>query len=393
MNQLSNMKISILTPDFSNNCFARAWLLAKILQVHYDVEIIGPAFSEGIWKPLQTSCDFAIKMVKGYPNGRFELRKGLRSVSGDVVYASKPLMASFGVGLVKKIMNRKPLILDIDDWEIGFGQEFYGSLNWLKKINDFRMSISNLRSPHYSVILDRLTLLADHTTVSSKVLQAKYGGTVISHGRDVCCFDPQKFDRDELRKKYLHLENQKIFVVGFLGTPRPHKGVEDLVCAISFLRNEDVSLMILGMREDAYCRRLQYEIKRSELQDRVFFFPEQPFNKLPEFLSMVDLVVIPQREKAASFGQVPAKIFDAMSMAKPIIASRVSDIPEILNGCGWTVDPQNPQQLAEVMLYALSHPFESQRIGKKAREKCKQEYSWSTLSKRLANVFSEYEKH
>lgn len=42
------MKISILTPDFSHNCFGRAWLLAKVLQRHYDIEVIGPAFGDGI---------------------------------------------------------------------------------------------------------------------------------------------------------------------------------------------------------------------------------------------------------------------------------------------------------------------------------------------------------
>jgi len=48
------MKISILTPDFSHNCFGRPWLLAKVLQKHYDVEMIGPAFGDGIWSPLRT---------------------------------------------------------------------------------------------------------------------------------------------------------------------------------------------------------------------------------------------------------------------------------------------------------------------------------------------------
>jgi len=35
------MKISILSPDLSHNCLGRAYLLAKILQRHYEVEIIG----------------------------------------------------------------------------------------------------------------------------------------------------------------------------------------------------------------------------------------------------------------------------------------------------------------------------------------------------------------
>lgn len=47
------MKISILTPDFLHNCFGRAWLLAKVLQRHYHVEMIGPAFGDGIWGLLK----------------------------------------------------------------------------------------------------------------------------------------------------------------------------------------------------------------------------------------------------------------------------------------------------------------------------------------------------
>jgi hypothetical protein len=42
------MKISILTPDLSHNYLGRAYLLAKILQRHYEVEIIGLMFGEGI---------------------------------------------------------------------------------------------------------------------------------------------------------------------------------------------------------------------------------------------------------------------------------------------------------------------------------------------------------
>ena len=46
------MKISILSPDLSHNCLGRAYLLAKVLQRHYKVEIIGPVFRYGIWEPV-----------------------------------------------------------------------------------------------------------------------------------------------------------------------------------------------------------------------------------------------------------------------------------------------------------------------------------------------------
>lgn len=44
--------------------------------------------------------------------------KGLaKKIDRDVVYASKPLFASLGLGLIKKLFNNKPLILDIDYWK------------------------------------------------------------------------------------------------------------------------------------------------------------------------------------------------------------------------------------------------------------------------------------
>ena len=42
------IKISILSPDLSHNCLGREYLLAKIFQRHYEIEIIGPIFGEGI---------------------------------------------------------------------------------------------------------------------------------------------------------------------------------------------------------------------------------------------------------------------------------------------------------------------------------------------------------
>ena len=111
------MKISILTPDLSHNCLGRAYLLAKILQRHYKVEIVGPIFGVGIWEPVANDKSITYKSVK--IRGRFkhywQIRDLAKKIDGDVVYASKPLFTSFGVGLLKKLFNSKPLILDIDD--------------------------------------------------------------------------------------------------------------------------------------------------------------------------------------------------------------------------------------------------------------------------------------
>ncbi len=381
------MKISILTPDFSSNCFGRAWLLAKLLQRNFDIEMIGPAFGDGIWKPLEKACDFETKIVKGKFNGQFEFKRIFNLIHGDVVYASKPLLASFGVGLLKKLKTGKPLVLDIDDWELGFGKEFYDSLAWYKKINDFRLSISNWRSYYYTLILNKFIKFADAITVSGNMLHSEYGGTIVWHGRDVNVFDPDRFNKILLRRKYLAEKDEDAFIVSFIGTPRPHKGLENLLEAMESIKDGNILLMIVGIDENDYCKGLKKKAEDSSLYERIIYFPAQPFDNLPEFLSITDLVAIPQLDKTASYAQVPAKMFDAMAMAKPIISTNVSDIPIILDGCGWVVEPEQPEQLALAIKYVFSHPTESLEMGLKAREKCKKEYSCRVLEEKLVAIF------
>ena len=81
------MKISILTPDLSHNCLGRAYLLAKILQRHYEVEIVGPVFGDGIWKPVADDKSITYKSVNIH--GRFkpywQIRELAKKIDGDVI--------------------------------------------------------------------------------------------------------------------------------------------------------------------------------------------------------------------------------------------------------------------------------------------------------------------
>jgi len=78
-------------------------------------------------------------------------------------------------------------------------------------------------------------------------------------------------------------------------------------------------------------------------------------------------------------------------MAKPIIATAVSDLSEILDGCGWVVEPENPEKLAEAIQYVFDHPEEAKEIGWKAREKCIEKYSWDAMEEILIKIFRKYE--
>ena len=73
-------------------------------------------------------------------------------------------------------------------------------------------------------------------------------------------------------------------------------------------------------------------------------------------------------------------------MAKPIIATEVSDFPDILDGCAWIVGPEELEKLAEVIQYVLHTPDEAEQMGWKAREKCIKKYSWDAIEEILDGV-------
>ena len=115
------MKISVLTPDVSHNCLGRAYMLARILQRRFDVEIIGPMFGEGVWAPLADAREVPLKTLRVRGSWTNAKAVALRDqLEGDVLYASKPRFPSYGLGLIEKLARRSSVVLDIDDWEGGF---------------------------------------------------------------------------------------------------------------------------------------------------------------------------------------------------------------------------------------------------------------------------------
>ncbi len=159
------MKISILSYDLSHNCLGRAYLLAKVLQRSYDVEIVGPIFGDGIWNPVDTNeFDYISVLGGAYPKFIPSIHKMLDAIDGDVVYAIKPRPTSYGIGLIKKMSAKVPVVLDIDDWEVGFYSN--SKFNFTK---DLCLSIRGPNGLLCTYLMEKLTFLADDITVSSAI--------------------------------------------------------------------------------------------------------------------------------------------------------------------------------------------------------------------------------
>lgn len=372
-------KIVILNFDISNNSLGRAYILWQALSQTHDVEIIGTSKRGIIWEPLKDS-NIPIKIIPFYkfPLLFFKLPKILKEINnGDIIYALKPRFTSFGFGLLKKIFDKTPLILDIDDWEVGF----YMRKNFWSRLLKF-LNISNPNGLFWTWILQFFIKFADKKTTVSKFLQNLYGGEIIPHAKDTDYLDPERFRNNDLREQ-LKLVDKKIVL--FLGTPRAHKGVEDAVQAVLMIDDPNLIMVIIGADPTGdYEKRL---IQLGGLKLRLIEYI--PIQDLPKYLMLADIVVIPQKHTPDTVGQIPSKLFDAMAMAKPIISTKVSDIPEILQGCGIIVNPESPIEIRDAILWILKNPEKAHLMGLKAREKCIKYYSLQSIKEKLKRIIGE----
>jgi glycosyltransferase involved in cell wall biosynthesis len=370
-------RATILCPDLAVNALGRAWVLARLLQPRFDVRIVGPCTATGIWRPLRDDTTVAYEPI---PMRRESARDGLRAwretarrLEGDLLYVSKPFATSLWAARRFARRSRRPVLVDIDDWETGIlRQQWRSYRSHIERLRFLRTSLALHHRTPWNAIAGELNLSGfPHRTVASRFLQARFGGQVIWHARDEEEFSPDRADGARERERQSIPADARLVV--FLGTPRAHKGLEQLIDAVAGMV-DGTRLAIVGVDEGVYSLRLRaYAVGR--LGDRIHLVGPQPLEDVPRLLAMADVVAIPQLEDPAGVGQTPAKVFDAMALAKPIVSTTIGDLPEILSGAGRLVAPGDVEALRSALQEVLSDPGLARRLGRAARLRFEERYS------------------
>jgi glycosyltransferase involved in cell wall biosynthesis len=355
-------KVCVLCHDLANNALGRAHVIGRLLAAEHQVEIVGPLHGQRIWAPLRRDMTVPIK-----PIDRRGVKQFIFSLDCDLLYAIKPKPTSLGIALAAKMSRGLPVVADVDDWEAAF---------YLENPRWFARNLIEVWKPnnaYLTLAAGRVIRLADAVTVSSTFLQQKFGGTVLPHSRDIAMF-PEGQQRDERLAEEIGVDGKT--VVMFVGSPRAHKGIADVINALDRLQNPRLAFVVVGSVEDLPARAYLRSIG------------PQPFDRLPAVLALADMVVLAQRKSRIGDAQVPAKVFDAMAMAKPVIATRVSDLPAILAGCGLIVECGDIAALAAAIGRLADDLQLRQRLGSAGRRRFEREFSDEAVRPTIETVVS-----
>jgi glycosyltransferase involved in cell wall biosynthesis len=86
---------------------------------------------------------------------------------------------------------------------------------------------------------------------------------------------------------------------------------------------------------------------------------------------------------------IPNVLLESMAMGVPVVATRISAIPELVETekTGLLVTPGQPQQLAEAMLRMLTNTELRSRVVPAARQRVLQDFDNKVLIKKLADIY------
>lgn len=144
----------------------------------------------------------------------------------------------------------------------------------------------------------------------------------------------------------------------FVGRLRIRKGVEVLLDALRGLPEDGPPLWVAGDGE--HRARLEALVGKWGLGERVRFLGRCDAATVRALLLGCRALVVP-----STYEGMPLVVLEAMEAARPVVASAVSGIPEVVRDgvTGWLVPPEDPGALALALAEAAIDPEEARRRG------------------------------
>jgi len=275
--------------------------------------------------------------------------------------------------LRKLIIGRKPQLVHCHD-SLAF---WLGG--WAAKLGGRPTLVTHKRTDHAPGGMAKLRYhqLADYVVVISQAAENALLAAGVSPEKirliysslDCDWFKPEAGERAAAFRRELGLAPDWP-LVGSVAVLNPRKGMNFLLEAIPLLRQTqpDIRLVIAG--EGPIHNALARQARQPGIADRVFFLGEQ--KDVRPLLASLAVFVLPSVAEGLGVA-----VLEAMAMAKPVVASKVGGLPELVEDgkTGFLVEPQNPSALAEAIARLLQEPELQRRMGEKARLRVEEHFS------------------
>lgn len=212
-------------------------------------------------------------------------------------------------------------------------------------------------------------------------IQQRYGRfpSVIFNGVDTARFAPRDTG-GEVRATLGIGQDEVLF--GFAGRLVGWKGLDTALRALARPKLDTPGIKFLIVGAGPHEKKLRVLSKELGLDSRVIFYGPAPHHDLPLIYSSIDVGLFPSIADEA-FG---ITIAEAMSCGKPVIASYIGGIPEVVGNegsAGILAPPGDDAAWCETMSALANDAPRCALMGTAARERIERQFTWQMSAERL----------
>ena len=209
----------------------------------------------------------------------------------------------------------------------------------------------------------------------------------IPYGADVGRFD-QSPEASERTRALLGVGPEDVLVAG-IGRLVPVKGFAYLIEAYARAAVSLPGLRLVVVGDGDGRDDLSVLTRRLRLEDRILFTGMAAPDEIPSYLAAADIVVVPSVHHEGYVDGLPNVALEAMAAGKPLVASRVGGLPEIVRPgeTGLLVAERDSEALARAIETLARDPGLRAAMGDAGRRTMLEEMSWDVVGERFESVF------
>jgi glycosyltransferase involved in cell wall biosynthesis len=170
------------------------------------------------------------------------------------------------------------------------------------------------------------------------------------------------------------------FTIGFVGRLVKEKGIIDLIKAIAGLE-EDVSLLIIG--SGPLAKKIKRYARKFNMKGQVIIKEGCQREEVPQYLSAMDLLVVPSlstRHWKEQFGRI---IIEAWGCLVPVIGSSSGHIPELIGQAGLIFEEGDILDMRYKIKQVRKNIRLRLQIIERGKTRLKESYTWEKVAEKI----------